>query len=107
MDDHLPEGTYILPRPIARGFQIVPGVGVKDAAFALAGLALALVCWLVLDAFGVPFVYRALAALMPAFIGVGLAVPIEDFHVWELGRDIRDFHAKPKTLAYDWTRDDW
>lgn len=107
IDDHLPPGTYIIPRPIARGFQIIPGMGLKDASFAIAGLALALFFWLVLHAFGVGFLYRALAALLPAFVGIVLAIPIEDFHIWEFVRDVRDFHAKPKTLYYDWSRDDW
>lgn len=108
LDDHeLPPGTYLIPRPITRGFQVVPGIGVKDAAFAVAGLALGLVLWLTLHAFGVPFLFRALTAVLPALLGGVCAIPLDDQHIWEFARDFLAFRQKPKTLYYDWQRNDW
>lgn len=108
MDDYtLPPGEYLLPRPIARGYQLVPGVRLKDAAFSALGLALGAILWVGLHLFGVPFLFRGLASMLPVLLGGVLAIPIDDIHVWEFARDMREFAGKPKTLTYDWTRDDW
>ncbi len=108
MDDpRIPEGTYLIPRAIARGYQVVPGVGVKDAAFPAVGLVLGITLWLVLHLFGVPFLFRALAAIVPLLLGGALAIPMDDQHLWEFARDYRGFAQTTKTLLYDWTRNDW
>ena len=108
MDDNtLPEGTYLIPRRIARGYELLPGIGIRDALFPAAGLALGIMLWLVLGAVGLPFLYRALGAITPMLLGGVLALPIEEVHVWEFVRDMRAFQRIPKTLLYDWTRDDW
>ena len=106
-DERLPEGTYLIPRRIARGYELLPGIGMKDATFPAAGLALGIMLWFLLHVFGVPFVFRALVTVLPILLGGVLALPIEEVHVWEFVRDMREFQRIPKTLAYDWTRDDW
>lgn len=103
----LPEGTYLIPRAITRGYQIVPGVGVRDALFPAAGLVLGITLWIGLHAVGVPFVFRGLATVIPILVGGVLALPIEEVHIWEFVRDVREFQRVPRTLYYDWTREDW
>ena len=108
MDDHiLPEGTYLIPRRIARGYELLPGVGLRDALFPASGLVLGIMLWFLLHVLGVPLVVRALVTVLPIVLGGVLAIPIEEVHVWEFLRDIRAFGRIPKTLTYDWTRDDW
>ena len=108
MDDgRLPEGTYLIPRRIARGYELMPGIGIRDALFPASGLVLGILLWLVLGVVGMPFLYRALATVLPILLGGVLALPIEEVHVWEFIRDMRAFGRIPKTLLYDWTRDDW
>jgi len=85
----------------------MPGVGLQDAAFPVAGLAFGIFFWFTLHLFGVPFLFRALAAILPVLVGGVLAIPIDDIHIWEFARDMREFVRKPKTLYYDWSRDDW
>ena len=106
-DERLPEGTYLIPRRIARGYELLPGIGLRDAVFPAAGLVLGILLWFGLQVFGTPFLYRALGAILPMLLGGVLALPIEEVHVWEFIRDIRAFGRIPKTLLYDWTRDDW
>ena len=108
MDDQIPVGEYIIPRRISRGYQLMPGIGLKDAAFGAGGFALALGLWLVLHAFGVGLLFRGFIAMVPLIIGAALALPLaEDLHVWEFARNFRQFGHKPKTLFYDWSADDW
>ena len=108
MDDHeIPAGEYIIPRRISRGYQLMPGVGLKDAAFGAGGFVVSLGLWLALHAVGVPFIFRGFIAVIPLIIGGALALPLDEIHVWEWLRDFRTFKAKPKTLYFDWRADDW
>lgn len=108
MDDHaIPPGEYLIPRRIARGYQIMPGMGLKEVGFALAGIVAAVVVWYLLALVGVPWLFRAVVAGVPLFVGGALALPLDDIHVWEWVRDFWVFRQKPKTLLYDWTADDW
>ena len=108
MDDHdIPPGEYLIPRRIARGFHLMPGIGLKDAAFGAAGLVVGFVLWLTLGAVGVPLLFRGFIAILPLIVGAALALPLDEIHIWEWVRDFRQFGRKRKTLHYDWTRDDW
>ena len=108
MDDQIPVGEYIIPRRISRGYQLMPGVGLKDAAFGAGGFVVGLALWLTLNAFGVPLLIRGFIAIVPLIIGAALALPLaEDLHLWEFARNFQQFGHKPKTLYYDFGADDW
>ena len=100
-------GEYVIPRRIARGYQVLPGVGVKDAVFGAVGVAASITLWITLGAFGAGFLLRAGIAVWPLIVGVGLSLPLDEIHVWEWVRNFRQFGRKPKTLHYDWSADDW
>ena len=107
MDEHTTVGEYLIPRRIPRGFQFIPGVGLKEAAFAAGGLAVAFIFWWGLGQVGFPLIYRGFLGVIPLLLGVGLALPIEDTHGWEWSRDVLAFRQRPKTLHFDWSADDW
>ena len=107
MDEHTTVGEYLIPRRIPRGFQFRPGVGLKEAGFGTAGVALGFILWWGLGHVGFPLIYRGFLAVIPLLLGVGLALPLEDTHGWEWLRDFLAFRQKPKTLTFDWTAGDW
>lgn len=99
-------GRYLVPARITLRREAMPGVGGREIAAGAVGVAVGVAAFMLLGLLGLPLPIQALAGLLPAGVGVGLAAPLPDgSHLLDLALAVRDFRGRRKMYFFDHRRD--
>lgn len=101
---------YLIPKPIAKQYELFPGTGwgLTEAGIVGAGLGLGGLLFGLLTLLGVPVALRLVVAVVVAAIGAGLAVPPPlGEPAYRVAQRWWAYQHQPHRYLYDWTAADW
>jgi hypothetical protein len=99
---------YLIPRPIARGFEFFPGWNARSVGLVAAGLAAGALLTFVAGLFRVPVAAGVAPGVLVAGAAGILAFPPPTGEPLPIVRiqAMIDYHRHPQHYRYDWSRPD-
>lgn len=100
---------YLIPKPIQREREILPGWGWEQVGVILVGAAFGGALFALLSFLGwLPGLVRLLVGIAPGGIGVALAItPPQGQPAYRLIRAVLGYRKSQRRWLYDWNASDW